>query len=298
MVERALNGVPIDEGGNKMKKLIVLLFVTVYLSVFNLCSASEKTITATTGVDVDSLTLAIHQGDFVSAKSMIEQGVDVNDKNKYSRTPLMTAIFGYDDDNDDYTPNIISEELVNLLLDKGADVNIVDRYGNHALNYLYGDHPNILLLLLAKGADINLHGTKGQTVLMRSRASNMCKILLEKGANVNAKDNSVKTALMYASEAGGLESVRLLLKHGAMIDAQDKNGKSALMYAAFAKQRKNEEWFSVDINKAYPVIVTVLLNNGASPNLKDKEGHTALEIAEAQGHEDIVKIIRSIGVNE
>lgn len=280
-----------------MKILIALLSVTIYLSGFNLCSASEKDVAVTK--EVDSLTRAISGGDLVNAKRMIEQGVDVNGRNKYSRTPLMAAVFGHEWGEDELTQYIVSEELVTILLDRGADVNAKDRYGNHVLNHIRGDHPNILLLLLAKGADINVHGYKGQTVLMRSSLRpNIYKILLEKDANVDAEDYSGKTALMYASETGALESVRLLLKHGAKIDIQDKHGKAALMYASFARQRKNLEWFSEDINNAYPVIVTELLKNGADPTIRDNEGHTALEIAEAQGHEDIIRILRDAEVKE
>ena len=41
------------------------------------------------------------------------------------------------------------------------------------------------------------------------------KLLLEKGADINIRDNGGKTALMFASEKGRSEIIKLLKTHGA-----------------------------------------------------------------------------------
>lgn len=74
---------------------------------------------------------------------------------------------------------------------------------------------------------------------------------MEAGADVNAKDDNGKTALMYASEGGDLEAVRVLLEAGADIIVENSN---ALMSAS---------------ERGKPDIVKLLLKAGANICTKD-----------------------------
>jgi ankyrin repeat protein len=56
--------------------------------------------------------------------------------------------------------------------------------------------------------------------------------LLERGADVDAKDRYGRTALIYATRAGDIETVRLLVEAGAYILERDRFHKNALLYAA------------------------------------------------------------------
>jgi cytohesin len=96
-----------------------------------------------------------------------------------------------------------NNKMVNLLLDRGADVNAKD-------------DASIAPLHLAA-----LHGD-----------ASVAETLLMAGANVNEtgfKDNN--TPLSVAASNGRLNVVRVLLAHGADIKAVDKFGKTALQYA-------------------------------------------------------------------
>ncbi len=55
-------------------------------------------------------------------------------------------------------------EIFKLLLEKGADFNLTDKYGNTPLNSaVFNGHIQIVKLLLEKGADVNLKDICGNT---------------------------------------------------------------------------------------------------------------------------------------
>ena len=62
--------------------------------------------------------------------------------------------------------------------------------------------------------------------------------------------------------------VELLLQHRANANLQNDNGKTALMHAAF---------------HGHEACVRVLLRAGANTELRDKDGRTAVHVAEQQG---------------
>jgi ankyrin repeat protein len=67
-----------------------------------------------------------------------------------------------------------------------------------------------------------------------------------------------------APEADGLATVKLLVERGARLDDVDDRGRSALMTAA---------------ERGHPLIVAWLLEQGADPTLRDKQGKTATDLA-------------------
>ena len=65
--------------------------------------------------------------------------------------------------------------------------------------------------------------------------------------------------------------------NGANINAIDDKGWSALMFAAARGQSD---------------IVRILMSRGADPNMKSKEGETALMIATNGDHKETVRVLR------
>ena len=55
--------------------------------------------------------------------------------------------------------------------------------------------------------------------------------MIEAGADVNRQDSTGRTALMWASREGHLESVNVLLVARANVNTRDSNGRTALYYA-------------------------------------------------------------------
>jgi len=117
---------------------------------------------------------------------------------------------------------------VKLLLDKGADINVKDKYGDTLLmQAVSAGHTDVVKLLLDKGAgDIN-------AVLMKAAYqgdTNTVELLLDKGADINAKVIGAfgDTALMNAVVSGDTNVVELLLARRADINTVDTDGSTAL----------------------------------------------------------------------
>lgn len=153
------------------------------------------------------------------------------------------------------------------LLDQGEDIEAAGKWGHTPLMFAVAEHrPDAVRLLIERGANVN-HTTRDrctciQLATMQSDASLM-NTLIEAGANVNERDERGATPLMWAANRGPLESAQLLVRRGADLNAQDSSGLTALMYAA----------------PEQPSLIEFLLAQGADPNIRTKEGATALEEA-------------------
>lgn len=131
-------------------------------------------------------------------------------------------------------------DIVQLLLDKGANPNLQGYGGGSPLSISLGDSFNtdIFKLLLDKGANVNLADNCGQTPLHRAAQNSKndaMALLIKSGANINAKQCSFGddyTPLMNAVDANNLSGVELLVKSGANINALSASGKTALTIAS------------------------------------------------------------------
>jgi uncharacterized protein len=87
------------------------------------------------------------------ARLLISSGVDINAKEAKGWTALHFAV-------QSFLPDIIQ-----LLIEKGANVNIQDNYGNtpllNALGIFDGTHKDVILLLIQAGADKDLKNNSG-----------------------------------------------------------------------------------------------------------------------------------------
>lgn len=82
----------------------------------------------------------------------------------------------------------------------------------------------IVKLLLEAGADIEVRDDFGCNALLCSVSQQdikMSEFLIEKGANINSAGTSGTTALMIAVRLGNLELVKLLVKKGAALLVRD-----------------------------------------------------------------------------
>jgi ankyrin repeat protein len=99
---------------------------------------------------------------------------------------------------------------------------------------------HICELLIEKGAYINMRDRSGNTALMYAASSGRtetCKLLIEKGADVNARGEFERTALIIAAEHGHVEICRLLVSKGAYVSEEN----SAHMTAAEVAEKNNHK---------------------------------------------------------
>jgi len=112
------------------------------------------------------------------------------------------------------------EEIVRLLLDKGADVNAQGgEYGNALQAAASNGHEGIVRLLLDEGADVNAQGGfygNALQVAAYEGHEGIVRLLLNEGADVNAQGGVYGNALQAAASRGHEGIVRLLLDKGAV----------------------------------------------------------------------------------
>jgi ankyrin repeat protein len=161
--------------------------------------------------------------------------------------------------------------LIEYLLQKGADINIVDAKGNtlldlanfeknitfflgHGLAFsntdklnqalLYCvDAPDTLSKLIAMGGDVNfIHGSFFPLALSYQNKDSLA-LLLEANADVNKKDSYGNTALHYAINKENIDVVRLLLKHHARSDIKDNQGETPVDLALRLEENTNKACF-------------------------------------------------------
>jgi ankyrin repeat protein len=120
----------------------------------------------------------------------------------------------------------------------------------------------------------------GQTALefgVISRHEDIVKALLTHGASVDHYDKFKFSCMYFAILNDDWPIVQLLLDNGAQIkDARYKYGSTPLMVAAMAGSQS---------------IAEHLLALGADPNTRDDEGHTAADLARADGYKELVELL-------
>ena len=97
---------------------------------------------------------AARQGNIEAVKQYLADGVDVNAKDDWGKTPLHS------------TAEMRRKEIAELLIANGADVNAKDSWGITPLQYATAnDQKETVELLIAEGADVNAKDQKGKTPL-------------------------------------------------------------------------------------------------------------------------------------
>jgi ankyrin repeat protein len=206
----------------------------------------------------------------------------------------------------------IHYDLANLLLEKGADPNVTDASGMTALystvdmrapaNMLTRPEPKLLdkldavglvKALLAHGADPNIRLKKpiigrhqnlvgdaslgeGATALARaSKAGDVpvMRLLLDAGADATLTLKDRTTPAMIAATGGAaepkmLEAVQLLVDHGVDVNAFNSAGQTVLHNAA---------------GRGANTVIEYVAQKGAKLDRRDKQGRTALDIAQQGG---------------
>jgi ankyrin repeat protein len=120
---------------------------------------------------------------------LLHKDIIINKRDEYDRTPLMLACI-----------HISTVEIINLFLDKGADINLLDCKKNNAYEYAK-NNKNII-----KSTFINV---------LNSYNNNKFKY----------------TSLMEAIDDANLDKVKELLKNNADVNEVDNNNCSCIMYA-------------------------------------------------------------------
>jgi ankyrin repeat protein len=96
----------------------------------------------------------------------------------------------------------------------------------------------LVQVLLERGADINVRNKDGNTPLLQALNRpdldrlEVVQALLDGGADTNIQDNNRMSPLHFAASDGDLEFVQVLLERGADINVRNKDGDTPLISAA------------------------------------------------------------------
>jgi ankyrin repeat protein len=129
---------------------------------------------------------------------------------------------------------------VKRLLRKGLfykpDINAVDTDKNTALHYAARKgKKEIVELLINQGAQINLQNKDGYTALILASYlgfEEIVELLVGVGAEVELKSYQERTALFCAARKGYKEIVELLIKEGADVNTKDRRDLPVIVAAA------------------------------------------------------------------
>lgn len=203
-------------------------------------------------------------------------GVTVSPKN--ANDPLLIAAI-----------NAQSKEIYQVLMDHGFDVNQTTEVTGDALvgAAVTGD-VSLADFLLRNGADPKNGNFYGEwealvwAIAGDNRSTEMVRLLLDHGAEIRGGG-----ALIAAAEHGNLDATRLLVERGAVLEEVEEYGMwdgrkvddmGTALYKAAAKGKLH--------------VVRFLIERGANKHFKDKLGREPLTVAEANGHEDVVALLK------
>ena len=256
--------------------------------------------------------------------------LDLNKTDKYGKTALNFGI-------------IKGLELVQLMVELGADINLpcdedmtppVSRAGG------FWNHEDIARYLVEKGANLNQVDKNGDTPLhiaAYNGRKDLCAFYLDHGAKLEAKNNDGFTPFLLACDGfGGHDEDKpgtriLLMERGANVKAIDKEKRNAinllfckyddfpLIYNAYPDydflKTLVEKGVKIDNAGKYgdtPLLTTVyasakesgldkyvrdLVSLGANVNQKHKNGYTPLTMAISVKNCAMVQTLLDLGAN-
>lgn len=89
--------------------------------------------------------------------------------------------------------------------------------------HLFLGHDNVTELLIQSGADLNIAKYRGNTALMwaaQKGSEKIIQMLIEKGANMNAVDENGNSAIIFAARKGNDELFHVVITYSNLISIE------------------------------------------------------------------------------
>lgn len=240
-------------------------------------------------------------GELDKVKELFEEGVDIDariDKEESGFKSLShTAITAAAQDS--------HTEIIEWLIENGANVNSTDSYGASAIVYAADEeNAELVKLLIENGADVNITSSGGSSALKYAREMDneeIIQMLLEAGArDENSSETGYEEDLhtglgpekqkefIEAAQKGDLLTVKVLFGQGIdvneRLEAENEFTLSHVALTAAAQRSKKE-------------IVEFLIYVDADVNATDSYGCSAITYAADEGNVEIVKMLIEAGAD-
>ncbi|MCK5519804.1 MAG: ankyrin repeat domain-containing protein [Candidatus Marinimicrobia bacterium] len=267
-----------------MKNSRIMLIVTLILLSFNFYSCTNPAVIINSSKENN---LSILKSQLIKVKN-----IDITDQN--NATALWYAVY-----NGNY-------DMVKLLIDYKANVNVTANSiqdfeerpptENYSALWVafYKRHNKIVELLINNGAEVNTKGLMDWTPLtLAAEQGNlkMAKLLLEKGAKPYVKSyDPIRTLSIYQPLFNhDTAMVNLLLSNGIDPNSVSGSFREVLWHMGIGgtNVKENRPWTQdeqIDMMK-------IFFKHGASANIRNKKGLSAIDIAISEGNYSLVEFL-------
>jgi ankyrin repeat protein len=260
---------------------------------------------------------AVKAGLVEKVKEMIDNGRDVNQPLSNGITPLMVAT--HELRNGRRTRGAM--RMVDMLLEKGADVNKVTALDLNVLHFAAAtNNVHLIRKFIEKGADKNKTSNEGSgetplNIAVRNGNMDAIKALIDGGVDINHVNDNGETAVFLVSRGFifplspllSAKILKLLIDSGANIQIENNDHLSPLWIATLNGNLNlvklllegGADVESFDEDGYTPLAIgaengrlrsiKLILKAGADIEAQDNEGNTPLMMAANNGHEDIVE---------
>lgn len=248
------------------------------------------------------LVYAAEWGNLAIVRYFLNQKMDINSKDKDDLSALVAAIRSG------------REEVVDFLLEQGADMNI-ECCGSPALHEAakYGN-VNIIKALLDFGVDADIESTRlynNRTALKYACEGgfvDVVKVLLDHGANAINVDRLGRNSIVFAANGGHKQVVKALFDQGVLDISKDYmtkaleraacNGFVEVTKCLLQQGVKNfGDALNLSVQSGHCLVVDLLLNYGADVNAIGHKGSTPLQLAVTNRDEKMVRLLLDKGAD-
>jgi len=210
---------------------------------------------------------ALSNGELEMVLKQLNTGIDINTRGNLGETPLITAA------------RLGHKQIVNYLLQKGADPEIKDFDGITALFLAIRNRNTAIIYEIAKHLQNQTSLDDGFFYSIAVGYLPITKTLIDCGANINAINaNTGRTCVMDAISCKNYEMLEFFLQQAVGCNMPNKYGCTPLMLAVLLH----------DSNA-----MSTLIKTGANVHAKDVEGRTALDLAKNYQDKKILILLKN-----
>ncbi|MCT4635156.1 MAG: ankyrin repeat domain-containing protein [Rickettsiales bacterium] len=262
---------------------------------------------------------AAEKDNIESMEHALNRGADINSQNKFGNTVLHNAASKENLETIDFLlscgadPNITNKRketalhvalsteminikipIINIMLEKGADLNAQDINGNSPMHFAALSSDDVIDIMLdgdrASQVDMNLRNNRGDTALNFAlelgddeRIEKLCTTKID----TNALNNDQESSLAIALKHGASDRIiaKLLPTDKAVYSVQDAQGNSIMHHA-----------IGYGVRKGKTGVVTSLMKNGGDIDIENYKGVSPRKIgynyAMNEGTETAIEINR------